>query len=477
MCRAQIRRALPPAKTDIQEPSQVSIASPRIAIIGGGPGGLMTAFLLQKRCTIPLQITLFEVSNRLGGKLATLEFDSAPGVYYEAGAAEFYDYSQQGPDPLKELIAELDLQTTPMSGGSAVINNRMVSGAADLRVCLGADAEESLRRFDLKARRAISPAEYYESDWREDNGDPYARKSFADLLAEIPDPAARRYIQSITHSDLACEPHQTSASYGLQNYLLDSPEYMRLYGIVGGNEQLTRALARRISASVLLGQRVQRVSRAPESPGYRVESTGRAGSRQDPFDYVVVALPNDCIPSIDWDGPSLHPAMRLHHEFYDHPAHYLRVTCLFDRPFWKEHIGGSFFMIDAFGGTCLYDETSRFPAGGRGTLGWLIAGEAALRLGNLPDTALVHEVLGALPPALHRDSARLLESRVHRWANAVNGLPGGFPAREPDSRHQPDPAGSPELFVVGDYLFDATLNGVLDSADTVVEWILSELKS
>jgi hypothetical protein len=30
--------------------------------------------------------------------------------------------------------------------------------------------------------------------------------------------------------------------------------------------------------------------------------------------------------------------------------------------------------------------------------------------------------------------------------------------------------------VVGDYLFDSTLNGLLDSADTVVEWILEELE-
>ena len=29
----------------------------------------------------------------------------------------------------------------------------------------------------------------------------------------------------------------------------------------------------------------------------------------------------------------------------------------------------------------------------------------------------------------------------------------------------------PNLFVVGDYLFDSTLNGVLDSADHVTGWL------
>src|SRR5262245_22843190 len=32
----------------------------RIAIIGGGPGGLMTAYLLQKRCRPRCEVTLYE---------------------------------------------------------------------------------------------------------------------------------------------------------------------------------------------------------------------------------------------------------------------------------------------------------------------------------------------------------------------------------------------------------------------------------
>jgi hypothetical protein len=58
---------------------------------------------------------------------------------------------------------------------------------------------------------------------------------------------------------------------------------------------------------------------------------------------------------------------------------------------------------------------------------------------------------------------------------SVNGLPGGRPAREPDSRHLPEPTEHPWLFAVGDYLFDSTLNGVLDSADVVAEWIVEEI--
>jgi protoporphyrinogen oxidase len=65
---------------------------PKIGIVGGGPGGLMTAYMLQKFANCPLEVTLFEASPRLGGKILTPQFESVP-IRYEAGAAEFYDYS------------------------------------------------------------------------------------------------------------------------------------------------------------------------------------------------------------------------------------------------------------------------------------------------------------------------------------------------------------------------------------------------
>ena len=47
---------------------------------------------------------------------------------------------------------------------------------------------------------------------------------------------------------------------------------------------------------------------------------------------------------------------------------------------------------------------------------------------------------------------------------------------EPPSRPMPDPA-HPNLFVVGDYLFDSTVNGVLDSADYVAESLTEEIEA
>ena len=449
----------------------------RVAIIGGGPGGLMTAYLLQRKYHAPVDITIFESSNRLGGKIITRQFSRGCGTY-EAGAAELYDYSATGPDPLRELVAELGLSTHSMHGRGVFLGDELLRSDDDLARIAGADALAIYRAFVAKARLLISPQDYYESDWKEDNGDPLARQTLEALLATIKNETVRRYIEVSIHSDLATEPRHTSAMYGLQNFLMNEPGYMSLYGIDGGIECLPRELTRRINAEIKLNSTVHRV-RSNDDETFRV--TWRADGREagDTFDIVVVALPNYWIPSIEWSGGSLAAAMRAHHDHYDYPAHYLRVSILFREPFWRDTIAESYFMTDALGGCCVYDETSRCASSAGQTsatpiLGWLIGGEMALSLTNLDDDALIARVLDSLPEPLGAGRELFVEGRVHRWVGAVNALPGGFPLREPDSRHVPDPVNHPMLFVVGDYLFDSTLNGVLDSAECVAEWITEE---
>ena len=445
----------------------------RIAIIGGGPGGLLTAYLLQRRVKQPFEATIFEASPRLGGKIRSPQFGAAP-VAYEAGAAELYDYSEVGPDPLRELVSALGLATRRLEGRTVVMDEQVLKNDDDIRTHLGERTAAALKDFARKARNLVSPQDYYDSDWKEDNKDPLARQRFHELLSTVPDEAARKYIRISIHSDLATEPHQTNAMYGLQNYLMNEPGYMRLYSIDGGIERLTHELSARVSAQIMLNHRVVRVGRTADGM-YKVSSRSHGRPAEAEFDYVVAALPNNWIPAIDWAGEKLSRAMQAHHAHYDYPAHYLRVSLLFQNPFWREHIAESYFMLDAFEGCCVYDETSRSDGTLFGVLGWLIAGEAALSLSNFDDAALIDRVLDSLPACMSSGRELFLEGRVHRWVGSVNGLPAGYPAREPDSRHLPEPEEHQELFVVGDYLFDSTINGVFDSADTVAEWIAEDL--
>jgi protoporphyrinogen oxidase len=449
----------------------------RVAIIGGGPGGLMTAYQLQQRCTVPFEATLYEASGRLGGKVLTPRFASA-NVTYEAGAAELYDYSHVGEDPLRDLVERLGLKTRPMSGSSILLKDQVLGDLEDVGRIHGEATQHALAEFDLRAKRWMNPEEFYESDWRESNADPKAHRTFEEELAEVPDATARRFLRTMVHSDLATEPHQTSASYGLQNYLMNDSAYMTLYSIEGGVERLTWELAARVNASVRLSEPVERVERA----GGRLHVFSRHSldargiTKVEEYDFVAVALPNYFLPAIEWAGESLSDAMHRHHLHYDYPAHYLRISVLFREVFWKQHLKDSYFMLDAFGGCCLYDESSRGGCGDHGVLGWLLAGDAAMTASNHTDDELIAMMLDALPSAMQQGRDMFVEGRVHRWIGAVNGLPGGRPALDMESRHIPELT-KPNLFVVGDYLFDSTLNGVFDSADYVAESIAEEMST
>ena len=93
----------------------------------------MTAYLLEHKYAASAQITLFESSGRTGGKIITSRFPE-PCATYEAGAAELYDYSQAGPDPLRELVRELGLTTRPMEGRAVFLGDQLLRTEDDLSV-------------------------------------------------------------------------------------------------------------------------------------------------------------------------------------------------------------------------------------------------------------------------------------------------------------------------------------------------------
>ena len=445
--------------------------TPTIAIIGGGPGGLMAAYFLQKYVSVPVRISLFEASDRLGGKILTLQFHAAH-ARYEAGAAEFYDYSPVDHDPLKELVAELGLSINPMGGSAVIINQHILGNLDDVREHLGPQVSSALTLFDRQAKDRMTPQEFYHSDEPLPLHVVPQQPRFDTYLANLTQPT-RHYVENLIHSDLATEPQNTSLEYGLQNYLMNDPAYMRLYSIEGGNERLPRELAARLQADMRLNHQVTAVAKVGEQ--LQVTFRSAAGVQATAFDFVVVALPHNGLSGIAFQGDRLSVAMSEHISHYNHPAHYLRITILFDRPFWRGKLTDSYCMLDRFGGCCLYDESSREPGAEHSVLGWLLGGEQAQSLSNLTDEQLVAEALASLPEFLAHGREFMVEGRVHRWIGAINAIPGGIVRRSLDRRHQPEPNDHAQLFVVGDYLYDATLNGVLDSADYVANWIAALL--
>jgi protoporphyrinogen oxidase len=445
---------------------------PRVAIVGGGPGGLFTAYRLQCWSDRPLDVVILEASERLGGKVRTGRFEAAP-VRYEIGAAELYDVSPVDEDPLKDLVRELGLPVTGMAGQAVELGGRILANLDDLEGALGAEARREVLRFDRRARGRMSPRQFYDADLAESFRDEQDAQGFMELMESVEPrvPGARRYLDTLLHSDLATEAGATNLRYGLQNYLMNDADYMLLYSVDGGNERIIEELVRRTRMEVRLGTRVERV-RGLAGGGFGL---GLAGGEELRCDHAVLALPQPQLAALAFEGETLGEDMREHLAHHDHPAHYLRVSILFERPFWRGVLNESFLMLEAFGGCCLYDESSRTAEARYGVLGWLMGGAAAVELDRLSDEELVAAALDSLPPALAGGRDLVMEAKVHRWIGSVSALPGGRQPRPITLRHTPSPAGAPDLHLVGDYLYDSTLNGVLEAAETVAHEIVARM--
>ena len=367
----------------------------RVAIIGGGPGGLLTAKFLESFPEGFVSATIFEASPRAGGKILTQSFEHAP-VLFEAGLAEFYDYSHFASDPLKELVDKLGLKTVEMVGPTVILGDAILRNMADVKRHLGTKSASALTEFYRSCANLYSPTDYYEGYSRIDNEHPWSSCSFRDVLDDIPDEAARKYVEVATRSDIATEPHLTSGLNGLKNVLMNNPRYMTLYSIHCGMERFVDRLSDEISTVIRLDTPVVRVA-CSNTGAYRLTTRHKHQFKEEEFDVVIFALPNYWLSRIDFADSGLRAAIQRHIARYDFPAHYLRVTILFEKPFWRRKVPGSYFMIDAFGGCCVYDEGTRHPCEPYGVLGWLLPGNDALALSNLDDKQLFALALDSFP--------------------------------------------------------------------------------
>ncbi len=444
-----------------------------LAIVGGGPGGLMTAWYLRKKLGPLCKVTIFEATERLGGKILSKKFNSSPALY-EAGVAEIYDYSMLGPDPLRDLVQHLGLQTIPIDAEQVQLDGEVLDDVRGMRRKYGNATADAIEAFRKRCTEMISPQEYYEGVGAHDNEHPWAFINCEELLdREVKDPVAKRFLKVMARSDLATESHNTNGLNALKNFVMDIDGYIGLYSIQNGNEQIIERLREEIDADIKFNYRVLKVGKS-EAGRYRLNMMNGKGPETRDFDLVVMCLPHNWLSTVGWDDEQLRASMVKHVAYFDRPAHYLRVALLFDEPFWGEKIPGAWWMSEAFGGCCVYVEGVRHDVGRNGVLNFLIAGSDALAYVNLRDDQLIDAAIKSLPASLGDAREYFVEGKIHRWLSSVNAIPGGLPVRDVLTNHRPEPKDHAGLVVVGDYLFDSTLNGLFNSSDAATDLILTE---
>ena len=272
-----------------------------LAIVGGGPGGLMSAWYLKKKLGDLCRVTIYEASDRVGGKIVSRKFDSAPAMY-EAGVAEIYDYSMTGPDPLRELIQHFGLQTIPMDAEQVQLDGELLNDVPGMRRKYGAKTADAIEAFRKRCTDMVSPVEYYEGVGAHDNEHPWAYMTCEEVLdREVDDPTAKRFFKVMARSDIATESHNTNGLNALKNFVMDVDGYIGLYSIQNGNEQLIECLRSEVDADIQLNHRVLKVGKT-EAGRYQLNMMNGKGPETRDFDLVLMCLPHSWLATMRWDG-------------------------------------------------------------------------------------------------------------------------------------------------------------------------------
>jgi len=257
----------------------------RIAIVGAGISGLVSAFVLQRRH----DVTLFEAEDRLGGHSHTVRVDLADETHHvDTG---FIVYNERNYPNFTKLLGLLGVESQP-SDMSFSVSSRSEGFAFNLSSINGAFARRrsvadpghlrlltDIARFNRSARRLLAAP---------DTG--MTLQDFVDR-GKYGDRLLPHYVIPIGASIWSADPTRFTdfpalafARFFENHGLLGIRNRPQWRTVVGGSQQYVRALATRLGDRVRKGAAVEKVVRA----GGGVELVARHGEPLQ-FDAVVLA--------------------------------------------------------------------------------------------------------------------------------------------------------------------------------------------
>jgi monoamine oxidase len=355
--------------------ARVKKEAPHIVIVGAGIAGLNAAYVLRQS---GYRATVYEASQRVGGRIHTAHGEIAPGLVTELGG-EFIDTAHKDMLALArafelplintQVAGERDLKTAYFFGERHYSEEQVMDAFRPLASRIATDAARL--SSNITARRhsssdaefdAISLAEYLQrigaTGWMRDLID-------VAYVAEY----------GLDASELSCinliSLIDTNMKEGFQIFG-DSDER---YRIQGGNNRITDELARRIGAIVELEHRMVSMRRHGEA--FRVTFTTPSKTTTVNADWVVLTLPFTLLREVDM-GDVLPPAKvnAVRNLGYGTNA---KLVLGVETRLWREQ---------GFSGECYSDEafqtgwdSSRQQAGSFGAYTFFFGGKPGVEIG------------------------------------------------------------------------------------------------
>lgn len=265
----------------------------RVAIIGAGVAGLHCAYVLKK---LGIRATVYEASNRMGGRMHTLNNHFGEGLFTEAGG-EFVDSHHAD---ILQLCQEFGLETvdtfsdftnanSPTKeaihfGGQFYSEEEVIHAFGPLLPSIDADLKSCGPNFDTPD--AI-------------------RLDQTDLETYIRSLNCEKWFQDFLLSAYVAEYGLDGGNQSALNFIdligLEDPEKFDIFGISderyrikGGNGQIPKALATALRDQIETGYQLERL----QQKGKRCH-LGFTNGQKVVADFVVLAIPFTVLRQLD----------------------------------------------------------------------------------------------------------------------------------------------------------------------------------
>ncbi|MCS7301034.1 MAG: FAD-dependent oxidoreductase [Fimbriimonadales bacterium] len=349
---------------------------PRVVIVGAGMAGLSAAYHLRRR---GLHATLYEASERTGGRIYSARDLFAPGLITELGG-EFIDSTHRD---MLQFVRLFDLELIDLEARSERnLETRYYFNGQSYTEAQIIDALRPIaQRIKQDAQQAGYPVTYNNY-----NAFAYAldNTSLAEYLTQIGATGWLYELLEVAYvTEYGLDAHEQSCLNLI--FLIDTQlsdgfdifgESDERYKVRGGNQQIPDRLAQMMASQIRFGHRL--VALREGSHGYRLtfERSG-GGTAEVQADFVLLTLPFTLLREVDLRVP-LPPVKRraINELGYGTNA---KLILGFQSRFWRaQGLNGDFFTDEPFQSGW---DSSRLQAGTAGSLTLFLGGTPGVQVG------------------------------------------------------------------------------------------------
>jgi monoamine oxidase len=397
------------ASTTLSHPDRVwGAGEPTIAIVGGGLAGLNAAHQLKKA---GLRATVYEASDRLGGRIQSRTGGIGPGLVTDLGGSLINTDHPDMLDLIKEFKLTLfnrvrDAEKFPFPGTAYFFGNNIRPEA------------EVTRDLRAIARQMNRDAALLDQDY-DRNAPQFDRLSAQDYLDQyrklIPAPYIRVLLEQTMRTEYGVELRNSSALQFIgilpvvEGQSVDLLSYSdEVFSVQGGSGLLIERMAAALQGQIKTRQRLTQIQK--HTTGFRLTFEPNTGVDAD---YVIIALPFTVLRKVNLQVTLPDEFRRFIQE--GNLGANDKVFAGFDRKVWQTEQGFVGGIWTDLGFAEAWDETQRQSDRRDGALNFFLGGDQVkiLETGSVQQvgTELVKRFNTAIPGSQQASTGKFLRTQ------------------------------------------------------------------